>query len=251
MSGSKILEPAGAERSQDAGVALWRQVADQLAQAIARGTFETGARLPAEKEIAALYRVNRHTVRRALAALSERGLVRAARGSGTYVEAPRLAYPIGTRTRFSENVGASGRQAGGRLIASAEEPVPPEIAQRLALPRKSLAVRLELMRHADRVPVCVATTWLPAGRFPDAAEIYAAQRSTTRMLAHYGISDYRRVSTRVTAALADIADAARLDLRPGSPILLVDSVDAAVDGTPLLATRSRFAAERIELVFES
>ena len=75
------------------GVALWRQVADGIERGIADGRFAAGEKLPGETEIAETYRVNRHTVRRALATLAERGLVRAERGSGTYVEAPRLAYP--------------------------------------------------------------------------------------------------------------------------------------------------------------
>ena len=90
------------------GVALWRQVADGIERGIADGRFAAGERLPGETEIAETYRVNRHTVRRALATLAERGLVRAERGSGTYVEAPRLAYPLRSRTRFSEIVGAGG-----------------------------------------------------------------------------------------------------------------------------------------------
>ena len=95
---------------QDAasGVALWRQVADGIERGIADGAFAAGERLPGENEIAETYRVNRHTVRRALATLAERGLVRAERGSGTYVEAQRIAYPLRARTRFSEIVGAGG-----------------------------------------------------------------------------------------------------------------------------------------------
>ena len=65
------------------GVALWRQVADEIERGIADGRFAAGTKLPGETEIAETYRVNRHTVRRALAALAERGLVRAERGSGT------------------------------------------------------------------------------------------------------------------------------------------------------------------------
>src|ERR1700716_3169401 len=91
------------------GVALWRQVADGIERGIANGSFAAGERLPGEMEIAETYRVNRHTVRRALATLAERGLVRAERGSGTYVEAQRLAYPLRSRTRFSEIVGGGGR----------------------------------------------------------------------------------------------------------------------------------------------
>src|SRR5450432_3725851 len=96
--------PASAEAAH--GVTLWRRIADDLEQAIALGTHAAGDRLPGEVEIATRFGVNRHTVRRALAELSERGLVRAERGSGTYVETQRLAYPLRSRTRFSEIVGA-------------------------------------------------------------------------------------------------------------------------------------------------
>ena len=71
------------------GVALWRQVADGIERGIADGRLPPANKLPGEMEIAETYRVNRHTVRRALATLAERGLVRAERGSGTYVEAQR------------------------------------------------------------------------------------------------------------------------------------------------------------------
>src|ERR1700704_1736641 len=64
------------------GVALWRQVADGIERGIADGSFTAGERLPGEMEIAETYRVNRHTVRRALATLAERGLVRADEFSG-------------------------------------------------------------------------------------------------------------------------------------------------------------------------
>jgi GntR family phosphonate transport system transcriptional regulator len=73
----------------------------------------------------------------------------------------------------------------------------------------------------------------------------------TKLLAHYGIRDFRRASTRVTAAIADATDAARLDLALGRPVLVVDSTDADVDGTPLMTKRSRFAAERVEFVVEN
>ena len=72
----------------------------------------------------------------------------------------------------------------------------------------------------------------------------------TRTLAHFGIDDFRRANTRVAAELADLADALRLELRPGSPLLVVDSVDTDHRGRPLLTTRARFAAERVELVIE-
>src|SRR5258707_3810603 len=120
---------------QDAayGVALWRQVADGIERGIADGRFAAGERLPGETEIAETYRVNRHTVRRALATLAERGLVRAERGSGTYVETPRLAYPLRSRTRFSEIVGAGGRGPDGQWIGAFQETATRQLARQLGL----------------------------------------------------------------------------------------------------------------------
>ena len=234
-----------------AGVALWRQVADGIERGIADGRFAAGERLPGETEIAETYRVNRHTVRRALATLAERGLVRAERGSGTYVEAPRLAYPLRSRTRFSEIVGADGREPDGQLINASEEPASRELARLLGLKTGAPLIRIEALRLADRTPMCVGTIWLSAERFPEAGRIYARVRSMTKLLAHYGIRDFRRASTRVTAAIADAADGARLELALGRPVLVVNSTDVDTEGKPLTTKRTRFAAERVEFVVEN
>jgi GntR family transcriptional regulator, phosphonate transport system regulatory protein len=233
------------------GVALWRQVADGIERGIADGRFAAGEKLPGEMEIAETYRVNRHTVRRALATLAERGLVRAERGSGTYVEAAKLAYPLRSRTRFSEIVGAGGHEPRGQLIDASDDVATRELARELGLKTGASLIRIESVRLADRTPICVSTTWLSATRFPDAGRVFATTRSMTKLLTHYGIRDYRRGTTKITAAIADAADAARLDLALGRPVLVVDSTDVDTDGKPLVTKRSRFAAERIEFVVES
>jgi GntR family transcriptional regulator, phosphonate transport system regulatory protein len=238
---------------QDAasGVALWRQVADGIERGIANGSFAAGEKLPGETEIAETYRVNRHTVRRALAALAERGLVRAERGSGTYVEAPKLAYPLRSRTRFSEIVGAGGQEPRGQLIDASQDVATRELARALGLKTGEPLIRIDALRSADRTPICISTTWLSAERFPDAGGVFASVRSMTKLLAHYGIRDYRRASTRITAAIADATDAARLGLALGRPVLVVDATDVDTNATPLVTKRSRFAAERVEFLVEN
>ncbi len=233
------------------GVALWRQVADGIERSIAEGRFPAGEKLPGETDIAETYGVNRHTVRRALAALAERGLVRAERGSGTYVETRRLAYPLRSRTRFSEIVGAGGREPRGQLIDATEDIATRELARELGVRTGTPLIRIEALRLADRTPICVSTSWLPAERFPEADRVFASARSMTKLLAHYGIRDYRRGSTRITAAVADATDASRLNLALGHAVLVVDSTDVDTDGKPIVTKRSRFAAERVEFVVEN
>jgi GntR family phosphonate transport system transcriptional regulator len=232
------------------GVLLWRRIADELEQSIARGTYEPGSKLPGEIDIAERFGVNRHTVRRAIAALAQRGIVRAERGSGTYIEQRRIPYPIRSRTRFSEIVGGAGHAVGGRLIAHAVEEADPLLARQLKLKAGTPVLRLERLRHADRVPICIGSTWLEAARFPGAPRVYGASNSITRMLAHFGVRNYARKSSHVTAAIAEAADAAVLRIAIGRPLLVVDSIDVDADGAPVLTTHARFAADRLELVIE-
>jgi DNA-binding GntR family transcriptional regulator len=64
---------------------VYVQVADHLAGRIERGELAPGSRLPPERELATFYGVSYDTIRRATAALRERGLIETVHGRGTYV----------------------------------------------------------------------------------------------------------------------------------------------------------------------
>jgi len=72
-------------------IRLYQQVADKLARAISSGQYPVGARLPAERDLAAAHGVSRPTVREAIIALEIDGLVEVKMGSGVYVLAPPAA----------------------------------------------------------------------------------------------------------------------------------------------------------------
>jgi ABC-type glycerol-3-phosphate transport system substrate-binding protein len=65
--------------------AKYEEIQKDLYRRLIDGTYPLGSRLPTEKEFAEEYSVNRHTVRRVLAALAERGLVSRTPGRGTIV----------------------------------------------------------------------------------------------------------------------------------------------------------------------
>lgn len=98
------------------GVALWRQIADRIRLAISNGDYDATGMVPPETVLAGEFGVNRHTVRSALAALAEEGLVRAVQGRGTMIERKeRVSYPISKRTRFT---GSRPPGEGNRLAAA-------------------------------------------------------------------------------------------------------------------------------------
>jgi DNA-binding GntR family transcriptional regulator len=71
-------------RRRDAEPA-WAQIEAQLAERIESGGLQAGERLPPERELARSLGGSRMTVRQALGALAERGLVERGVGRGTFV----------------------------------------------------------------------------------------------------------------------------------------------------------------------
>jgi GntR family phosphonate transport system transcriptional regulator len=84
--------------------------------------------------------------------------------------------------------------------------------------------------------------------FPDFADRFAQSRSVTAVLRTYGIEDYERASTRVSARHADAEESAALRVAPGAILLVSEAVDADLGGKPLLYGLSRFPADLLELV---
>lgn len=231
------------------GVALWRQIADAIRLDIVGGKLASGDRLPTEAILAQRFSANRHTVRRALAVLAEEGVVSAEQGRGTFVRnARRLSYPIGKRTRFSEGLADQVSVVSGRLLSSRIENASAATAAALAVRAGAKVVRMETLSLADGRPLARATTWLAYRSFPDFAERFAPLRSYTATFGSYGITDYARMSTRISARHADVEETKLLGLTPGAILLVSEGIDADLTGAPLSHALSRFPAERLELV---
>jgi DNA-binding FadR family transcriptional regulator len=64
---------------------LYRRIAEQIARLIKRGEYKPGERLPPERDLAAMLKVSRPSVREALIALEVEGYVDVRVGSGVYV----------------------------------------------------------------------------------------------------------------------------------------------------------------------
>src|SRR4029077_16981322 len=151
------LEPV---HRQD-GVALWRQIANRLQQDIGAGIYPPGGRLPTEAELSQHFRVNRHTVRRALEELSRGGLVRVEQGRGSFVAEDVLEYAVEARTRFSEWIRRHNMEPSGRLLQLKETAANSHIATGLGIRSGSRVVLLERLGFADDRPVSLSQHYFP------------------------------------------------------------------------------------------
>lgn len=234
------------------GVALWRQIADRIRASIAAGAYDQTGMVPPETVLAAQFGVNRHTVRSALAALAQEGIVRAVQGRGTMIERrDRLNFPIGLRTRFTSGVADQVRHTRGLLLSDKQEAASADIASKLGLQPGAKILRLETLRIADEQPISSAVSWFPADRFPGLAEIYRETQSVTASFAALGLSDYIRAKTEISAEHADAADMKSLELAAGAIVLVTRALNTDLERIPVQFSITRFAADRVQFSVEN
>lgn len=135
------------------------QVSEMLIREIAAGHYPDGSRLPTERKMAQSLGVAVGTLRRALAILESRGLLRRVQGSGNYVQARSEVQSVYEFFRLEL------LQGGGLPTA--------DILDVRTLPKEDslpdigpgpLAHRIRRLRYLDDVPVEVEEIWLD-GRF--------------------------------------------------------------------------------------
>ncbi|MEO1773725.1 MAG: phosphonate metabolism transcriptional regulator PhnF [Pseudomonadota bacterium] len=250
MTEDHPLAPAGS------GLPIWQQIRSTLAEDIATGRYPPGARLPSEQALAARFGVNRHTVRRAIGALSEAGAVFVRRGAGARVTTEAVDYQLTATPRFGDNLRRAGRRPSRRLLRLETIHAGENEAQALLIPPGAPVVVLEAVGLADSQPISLGRNLFPAGQLlgieaalaqtmadPDSASITAA-------LASCGATAYARAATRVQAVLPPPEVARHLALSPQTPVLQTEAVDET-DGMPVNAATTWFCGPRVTLVVET
>lgn len=78
---------------------IHEEIVSQIRELIAEGELKSGDRLPAERRLAEIFKVSRHSVREAIRALEQQHIVTSRLGDGTYVlekKAEQVIEPLAT-----------------------------------------------------------------------------------------------------------------------------------------------------------
>ncbi|MGB0723266.1 MAG: phosphonate metabolism transcriptional regulator PhnF [Gammaproteobacteria bacterium] len=229
--------------------AKWKQVQEQVRALVTNGDHPPGSRLPTEAELARRFDVHRHTLRKAIAALVDEGLIRTTQGSGMYVEEHLLDYPISRRTRFTETVERQNRSRGRRILETRIEVSDTRVARALEIRKGTKVLYLRSISEVDGRPVSLSHNWFNRRLCAGISRHARETDSITEALRRCGMDDYYRESTAVTARMPRREEAEALRQPMGRPVLLTESVDVDEEGRPIAYGRTAWAGDRVQVRF--
>lgn len=236
---------------------LYLQIADDLRAKILRQEWAPGARLPSEHSLMESYGASRQTVRRAVAVLKTEGLVDAAQGQGVFV---RATAPL--VRRLGPRLWGKGPGGGAGFVCTLNEDdeveaeketetvdASTDIAHRLGL-REGAPVTVRRWKvRANGHPLQVATSYVAAVRLGADAAQPATPEDVYEHLSDLG-HQVEYLTEHVVTRMPQPAEAAALDLGPGTPVILVSRTAFDAAGTPLETCDAMLSAEHHELVYE-
>ncbi|MBT2749330.1 MULTISPECIES: phosphonate metabolism transcriptional regulator PhnF [unclassified Lysobacter] len=233
---------------RDAALPLWQQIEASLLKDIRAGNLSEGDKLPSAFDLAKRFGVNRHTVRRAIEALEERGFLRTETGRGSFVQEHPYHYPIGRRTRFGKAMHDLNVESRYRLIEAGIQTPPRQVSRSLGLISGERVHRIVYSSEVEGRTVDHSEAWFPASRFPGLDRVFAEQLSVTRTLAEFGVRDYLRKHTSVMARLPGAEVARVLGQSTRRPVLCVHSLNVDTQGVPVQFGVTSFAGDWVQLM---
>lgn len=208
-----------------------RRVYLSLRDQISDGRLSDGENLPGEQRLAESFGVSRVTVRRALEALSDAGLIEKRAGSGTTVRAQAdagRAAAMDFNTLMPQLV-EMGQSTTARLLSFSYSQPPDFVAKALDLATGGKVQIATRVRLADGVPFSHLTTYVPAAIAQSYSEDDLATTPLFKLLERSGVQiDQAHQSVSATLAGPDVAEA--LEVAVGSALLSLKRVVRDVDG---------------------
>ncbi len=233
---------------KDSDTPLWRQIHDSLLREITEGELLAGMVLPAEKELAERFGVNRHTVRRALKELNESGWLRTERGKGTLVLEQSLEYQLSDRTRFTANMAQNKRRARSHFLYGDVVFAGESLSRQLRIPQQTPVVYIESFGEAGGKRIFVSSQYVPEERMPQLIDVFRHTGSLTKAFRAFGVKDYFRASSRISTRLANSFESEQLGISVRDPVLVMEYVNVDEKGVPIECGITRFSGNKLQVV---
>jgi GntR family transcriptional regulator len=208
------------------GVPKYVQISQWLREMIRKGRYPLREKLPSESELSALFRVNRNTVRQAIADLVAKGLVEKRNGVGSFVTARRstpLRYTLQNISSTTDDMIRMGLLPRTKLIRQTVTDAPPEVAQKLMLGKEKRVILTERLRVGNRTPMVLERSYLPYKEYRGILKMRLTGSLYRLLTRRFHVELHRSIQT-FRAILLSGKDARLLDVSPRSPGIFLESV---------------------------
>lgn len=231
--------------SLESEIPLYAQLTGIIKNTITSGALEVGQLLPSEAELCERFEISRNTVRQAIGALEEEGLVVRKRGKGTFVADPAQRRK-GVQYSFTTEISSQGKTPSSTLVDFAVIDPPENIGRLMALEPGVKVYCFTRVRNVDGAPLILETSYYPQYIYPNLTREMVETHSFYSLLYHVGVMPFSAEDS-YEAVLLGAREAQLLDCAEGSAAFHHQRRTAMEDGIVYECTSSYMRSDRVRL----
>jgi GntR family transcriptional regulator len=236
------MSAAGAQPKVTKQSTTRRQVMDLIER------LGVGTAIPSERQLSADLGVSRLTVRAALDDLAREGYVVRRRGSGTYVQQPKIAQEL-TMTSFSEDMRRRGMVPGSRTLSLASELAGARLGRLLHVSPSEKILVIKRLRLADGETMAIETLHLPETLVPGLEPRDLDGSFYDLLRGRYGVS-IASGTQAIEPTVTNEEESTALGVPLHSPAFLFERTSRDQDGRTVEFVQSVYRGDRYRIVTE-
>jgi GntR family transcriptional regulator len=207
-----------------------------------------GRAIPSERQLSSDLGVSRLTVRAALDDLAREGYLVRRRGSGTYVQQPKIAQEL-TMTSFSEDMRRRGMTPGSRTLSLARELAGARLGRLLHVSPSEELLVIKRLRLADGESMAIETLHLPASLVPGLQPADLDGSFYDLLRERYGLA-ITSGTQAIEPTVTDEVESAALGVPLHSPAFLFERTSRDDEGRTVEFVQSVYRGDRYRIVTE-
>ncbi len=237
--------------NKEIGIPYYYQLKQFIIKEIESNRWKSGQQILPEMKICEKLDISRTVVRQTIQELVNEGYLIKKKAKSAFIAEPKINENLVQRLMgFYEDMTARGFKIKNDILKQELIKAPEKIANLLNLKENEKVIIINRLRRLNSEPIVLVATYIPYKMCPDLLD----EDMTDKSLYEFLEGKYKFVIDRgrrfIEAVMADEREAKLLNIKKGSPLVLIESISYLKDGRAIeyyhavhRGDRSRFVVE--------
>lgn len=213
------------------------QLRELIREKIEEGEYKPGEMIPSERELSTIYGLNRITVRNAIAALVNEGLLKKVQGKGTFVIKPKIERDLYTLSGFGNTLLEKGVTPSTKLLYKGRRKAGKKFSRIFGIDPESEIYNITRLRMGENEPFALEDTYILFDTIENIEEIDFGTFSLYEAFKMSGFEPERAEQT-LSLVKIDGVEAKLLQMANNSAVFLFECTSYEKGGKAVEFTRS-------------
>jgi GntR family transcriptional regulator len=180
---------------------MYLQLREVIRKKIEEGEYQPGASIPSENELAAIYSINRLTVRNAMSKLVNEGILKRVQGKGVYVVPDRVERDLEKLGGFVQVTREKKQTLQNKILVKAERKAGNKFSLIFGIEPDDLIFYIKRLTYTDEEPISLDEIHIPKYLVPKLENV---DLSVFTLYQAYKLNGIKEISANQTLDLTTL-----------------------------------------------